>query len=257
MNVAFDFHRGDEARAPRLEVAGTATGLHRRRTGFTLIELLVVMAIMSILLAATVSAINTILTSNAITTNSDQVVSMINLARQDALSLNSNVYVVFFQYVKKTPWDTGNGRFRAVQLYQDQNTPAQDQGGGATATDTFVPLTKPVILTGTTVMDDSPASSTLFETGPGGSNATTSLTNFTPPTQFGSPISYVAFCCRPDGGTSLANLTSNGTNNQNIPVGFPTILICDLKTLKTTGLPSNYSLIQINPVNGIARSFRP
>ncbi|MEB1220701.1 Tfp pilus assembly protein FimT/FimU [Xanthomonas campestris pv. campestris] len=65
----------------------------RHRGGFTLIELMVTVAVLAIVLAVAVPAFGTLIRSSRLTSNANEVVAALQLARSEAVRQNSLVAV--------------------------------------------------------------------------------------------------------------------------------------------------------------------
>lgn len=65
----------------------------RRRAGFTLIEIMVTVAVLAIVLAIAVPAFGTLIRSNRLTSNANELVAALQLARSEAVRQNSSVAV--------------------------------------------------------------------------------------------------------------------------------------------------------------------
>jgi len=202
----------------------------RIRRGFTLLELLAVIAIIAIITVAVVPAVTGPLRSSNLTNGSLALMDTLNLARQTALTNNSPVEVRIYKTGGATsPTDL---QYRAYRLFSvDANNNKQALG-------TLKHLTEPVIISSGTTLSSLMA-------GRSG--------NSVQPEDYPVPdnTAYIWFRFRPNGGTDLTPVEGTGSN------WFLTLLLENAPTTGTAGLPANYFTIQIDPVTGRARSFRP
>jgi uncharacterized protein (TIGR02596 family) len=157
----------------------------------------------------------------------------LNYGRQQAIALNAQVEVRFYQYVKAGfPDEPGTGNFHAYQLYEDAPT-------GVNA------LTQVQFLPGRIVFSpDTTTLSKLLASGFG----TTQVTG-TPPAPTGLPATYTyqVFHFRPDGSTDITT-------------GYNFLTLADIVSLTSAGAgvaPKNYSTIVIDPISGTAKAIRP
>ena len=210
--------------------------------GFSLVELLVVMTIIVLLIGLVIPAMMGTLRAAHLNSGGRVLVDQLNLARQIAKTKSLPVEVRLYKLpdhgrpdneVVATGTGVGKGVYRGFQLF------SIDSSGVA------APLDKPeffqspvVIATGTTV-------STLFadtahsERAPitTGSNADPNVGTF------GKNYYYIPFQFAPSGSTNL----SSGKE-------FFTLILENGKSLSQGG---NFFTIQIDPVSGSTRSFRP
>ena len=210
----------------------------RHASGFSLVEVLVVLAIIAILTAAAVPAISSTMRAYQLETTSQTVVNQLSLARQNALSINQCVEVRFYylpdynQPVSATP-----AVYRAMQCFS-QGAP------NASGTSVLTPLTKPCFFPAPIIvsMAISPNPvSPLLSTSP----ATPATTDLSLPV-YGSNYRYSSFQFKPNGSAGSLSSTSNSMT-----------LVIQNDALGSTGLPKNYVTLQVDPLVGTVRAFRP
>lgn len=210
-----------------------------RRQGFTLIELLVVLAIIAILATLTAPAILSSLHGTELTQGAQIVRDEMEMARQTALTQNQFIEVRFYRVAKpgmpgETVGSPATGKYRGLQSFSFDTT------GKASAIDMIR------WLPGTVIMDSNGTLSSLL-----GASQQKSWTTLDPqvslPTQ-GTAYSACAFQFRPDGSTNLTPA---------IGVQWFVTLHDGLKGDNFTTLPSNFSTLQIDPLNGHVQSYRP
>ena len=220
--------------------------LPAQRSAFSLIELVVVIAIIAIIATFTVPAATTILRGSAITQASQTLTDSISLARQMALSKNRAIEVRFYQYADpETPGEVGppaNPQWRALQLFEvlESGTP--------------VPVGKVQTLPISVVMNPGAASANTLSSlilcdaknTPTITKGQASTNNPDLPRGIGKNYSYVAFRFQQDGST---NLSPSNT-------WFVTIHNLTPPVVGTTP-PANFFTLQIDPVSGAIKGFRP
>jgi uncharacterized protein (TIGR02596 family) len=190
----------------------------------TLVEMLLVIAIVALLVALVTPAINGIASSNNLASAEQLILGEINLGRQAALTQSLPVEVRFYNFTGPAG---DPAAFRAMQIYQIQ------------ADGTYTPLDKVQKLpTGIIMLDNgSNLYSTLLQS-PTAAQATD-------PTIPGvSSYKIARFSFEPDGSTRL-NITQSW----------------HLTIAKWTGnsgtISPNFATIQVDPLNGTTRLFRP
>lgn len=199
-------------------------------------ELLVVVAIMSILMAVVVPASIAMIKANNLTNAANMIRDELSLARQTALSRNQEVEVRFYQMA--SGGDASTKRYRAFRAFvADGLDPAKSE-----------PLSSIKYFNEPVVISEDPKFSTLLDYTDSSRSGLRYLTEDVP--EIGS-TPYVAFSFRGNGETSLKPVV--------LPAGnwFLTLISHTAKTNGGTGLPDNYSTIQVDPVTGRIRTYRP
>jgi uncharacterized protein (TIGR02596 family) len=206
------------------------------RSAFSLVELLVVMAIIGLLATFLAPAVSPILRGSRLTQAGDQVVAVLSLARQTALTTSHSVEVRFYQYGDpEVPGESASspttGKYRAIQAFE-----YKDDG-------TATPAGKMAKLPLSIIIDAGATLSTLL----------TLTKTWTPPDEkptlpiVGTKYNCCAFRFLADGST---NLSTTGA------LWFLTLHnLIDGDTMASP--PSNYTTIKIDPMNGSLKAYRP
>lgn len=198
-----------------------------RWQAFSLVELLVVIAVMVILLALLAPAFQNVGRALSLTTASQSLAGSLMEARGAALTRNRSVEIRFYNLPPKEGVGPPATRaFRAFVL-DEEGTSSQ-------------PLNRIRYLpTGIVLAEEEEFSSLL-------SPATLSQDTEDLPGQ--AAATYHSFRFKPDGSTNLDPSRAGGW--------FVT-LRPESAELKANGLPANFVTIQIDPVTGLLRQFRP
>ncbi len=191
--------------------------------GFSLIELLTVTAIIVLLVTLTIPAFQSIALGSSLTRGGQMVADQFSLARQMAVSRNSQVQVRLV-WLPEQP-----AGYRAIQLW-----------GQGTNLAEFVPLTRLLVLPDGVSM----ASNALLAPLLTDSALTTIRTNGLFPGR--GMLSYCGFRFKSGGGTDLPFSATNA---------FLSIVYS--RYAGDAVLPANYSVVQIDPVSGRAKTYRP
>lgn len=103
--------------------------MHNRKNGFTLIELLVTLSVAAILLAVAVPNYITFIQNNRLATQANDLVTMLNYARSEAVKRNQRITVCSStdsaSCAVSTTWDTG------LLVFADNNGDGTVDGGEA------------------------------------------------------------------------------------------------------------------------------
>ncbi len=186
---------------------------------FSLVELLVVMAVIVVLMAVAVPALNSVLAGSGVSRAGQMISDAFVLARQEAVSKNRDVYVRFFKF--KDGADT-TPRWRAVQVWSKEPTP------NGKALGKLMKFPEAIYISpGSTL---SPLLSDATETG------TNDLGTY-------GSAEYASFRFRATG-----QLDGSMKNSNWITVQSAT---------DTASPPQNYYTLQINPITGKVLTYRP
>jgi uncharacterized protein (TIGR02596 family) len=199
--------------------------------GFSLVELLAVLVVMLVLAALSVPAANRMLRASSLNSAGRVLVDQLNLARQVALTKGLPVEVRLYKLPDYTEPSTASPTvFRAFQLF------LLDEEGVAN------PLAKAEFFQVPVVVSQETSESGLF-------SDTSSHAEVNPGSNgFGLPVfqanyRYVAFTFLPGGSTDL----NSGRN-------FVTLVLQNDRPLVEG---TNFFTVQLDPVSGSVRHFRP
>lgn len=194
---------------------------NQKSHGFSLIEMLTVTAIIVLLATLTIPAFQSIAMGSSLSRGGQIVADQFALARQMAVSRNSQVQV-WLVCLTNDP-----AGYRAIQLW-----------GQGTNSTTFVPLTR------LTVLPDGISMATALSPLLTDASLTTINTNGVFPSK--GTLNYCGFRFKSGGGTDLPFNTTNA---------FLTVVYA--RNSGASALPTNYCIVQIDPVSGRSKTYRP
>lgn len=217
------------------------------RRAFTLVELLAVMGIMAILLAVTVPSIAGINESLNISQGGQLFADQVALARQNASARNITIEVRCIN----VPHRSADGTvippivygYSAIQLWTLSNG-------------TFVPVSRVQNLPDGIVISDKNALSSLFNVYNSPQDANHDPTGLMPA---GGPLAkdtYVSFTINPSG--MMGVLPTSGPSAGTPPnMTDVSVTVVPARHATDATLPSNYMIIQLNPLTAATLAYRP
>jgi len=203
---------------------------------FSLLELAIVISIIAVIAAFAVPAVATMLNGTILNQASQTLTAELTLARQFATSRNRAVEVRFLWFRDpEIPADSGG--FHGIQLMEVQPSGVS------------VPLGKVELFPNAVALCADSRSSLLDPAGtpPQVPRLPVASTDPSLPRGINQNYQIVSFRFLPDGSTTLAA-------SQN---WFATIISSKDQNKGGTQLPANFFTLQIDPVNGSTRGFRP
>ncbi|TDU80760.1 uncharacterized protein (TIGR02596 family) [Prosthecobacter fusiformis] len=196
------------------------------RPAFSLIEIIVVVMIIAILMALMTPPLLSVMEGNRLTQSGQGLLFRVSMAQQMALTDNRPVELRFFHYAD----DNGFEGYHATQIYfYDEASNDQE------------PIESPLYFSQGIMIPDSPVSpllSGLTEDAPAAEKE--------PFKSMGAKYQRIIFY--PNGSTSI-----------NAPLRDAYLTLCAVRTDTSDASvpPINYYTIQIDPVNGSTKSYRP
>ena len=212
--------------------------LSSRRAAFSLIELIVVISIIAIIVTFSVPAVTGILRGSTMTQGSQILTDQISFARQRALSRNLPVEVRFYQYADpEAPGekltDPTTGQWRGMQLFE------------VVESGVAVPIDKLQQFPGTVIITSRFTFSSIIS-GTGQTIKAAAASDPELPRGIGRNYKYASFRFLQDGSTNLA------------PTGSWFVTIHNVSDQPSgTTPPINFFTLQIDPVSGSVKGFRP
>jgi uncharacterized protein (TIGR02596 family) len=197
---------------------------------FTLSELLIVIGVLSLLLVVAGPSLFNSTSSSHLTTTGDLLIGRLSEAQQEAIASNNEVEVRFFEEIEAVPADSAP-KLRSFQLLK---MASGDEAGNEGA---YIPTTSVTHFAPGIVISPRENLSSLMQTG------YKSAEGSAPHSQG----RYLSLRFLPDGSTNLAE-------------GSPWFLtlVSEESELETAEeVPANFYAIQVDPVTGRTRSFRP
>lgn len=212
---------------------------HAERRGFSLIELIAVISILTIVALFAVPAANSVLAGTRLTQATQVLVDQLNAGRQLALAKNRPIEVRFLKYAGAHKLgEPAGGYYRAFQLYEIAESGSAAPIGNVSRLPESIILDSGSTLSSILGNTEEAPYAPIHVTNPGVSLPTLDLA-----------YEFVAFRFQPDGSTNLSKANGNAQ-------WFVT-LHEERQGDKLPSPPRNYACVQVEPMNGHIKSFRP
>ncbi len=232
-----------------------------KNRAFSLLELIVVIMIIGIIAAFTLPAASTILRGSQLSQASQIVTDQFSLARQTALAKNRSVEVRLIKFTDpEVPSDSG--AYRAIQtlvvLQPGSDFPVDPAKPGQ---EILVPNGKAELLAQSVVMDDDVLSSLIKDASAipniPAKVATASGNDPKLPRKVNQNYSYAAFRFLPDGSTNLPPTSAMVGANGTWCVTVLNMNDEDRIKVDPAKKPANFFTLQVDPVTGKIKGYRP
>lgn len=210
-----------------------------RARAFSLIELLVVVAIMATMMVLGAAAFSKIARNSNLTSGSNRLIDQLNLARQTAMVMNCPVEFRLYQLPPEGSAATAQPSvYRAFQSF---TVPSDGTSTNAVGKPVFLPQSVYMSANGT-------VSSLLTVKNPptsfAGTAAAVPVGPYAP-----SSYNYISFHFKPDGSTDLASIPATPW--------YVSLAVANDPTQSGSSLPANFVTVQLDPLTGRVRYFRP
>ncbi|XHR29494.1 MAG: Verru_Chthon cassette protein D [Chthoniobacteraceae bacterium] len=213
-----------------------------RNNGFTLLELIVVIGVMALISVLVMPSTGRFMGASRLSQSSQLLVNELSLARQQAITRNSEIEVRIYQFGDpdvpgETPSSPASGRYRALQTFE------------ITASGSAIALGKIQRLATSVMIDAGVLSSIISSSGgtPSVPVATTGDALGLAIPKVGTQYNAVCFRFLPDGSARLKPQTGKW---------FLTLHGSEAGDGLSTP-PPNFFTVQINALNGHIQTFRP
>ena len=217
----------------------------QRAHAFSLIELIIVISVIVIIAAFTLPAMNTVLKGSQLSQGAGLIIGQLNIARQQAIARNKPVEVRFYRFADpEVPGEDvttpATGKFRAMQLFQVQ------------ASGVALPIDKLQTLPGGVIFaySESKGLSSLIDKNTAYAPKKPGLDDKGAPrlprgVDFN--YEYLSFKFLQDGSTDRS------------PTGqwFITLVGLNEKIISPEVPPPNFFTVQVDPVSGVTKTYRP
>lgn len=197
------------------------------RAAFTLLEILVVVMIITLLLAIMTPPLLNVMEANRLTQSGQSLLYRISMAKQMSLTDNRPVELRFFQYAD----DNGVQGYHASQMYfYDETANERD------------PIESPLYFSQGIMIPDNSISPLLTA----GENEEAPVASREPFKSKSATYRKIIFY-------------PNGTTSINVPLRDAYLTLCSTRAdvSDPSVPPNNFYTIQIDPINGSTKSYRP
>jgi uncharacterized protein (TIGR02596 family) len=214
----------------------------RLQRGFTLVEMLAVIGVIALITLAVVPQVFSTLNATKLTSAGDTVLGQISLARQMAVSRNREIEMRFYYYAE--PGFVGTEQLiKAIALVEPVPSMVTGAGAGATTRVVAEPVMETYYLPAGIAISRTSNLSPLLASGSSGQRDVERLV------RKAVDAAYYAIRFFPDGSTDI----SLQPNRCYLTIGEERLV----SQSGSTSTPDNFYAVQVDPLTGRVRSFRP